>query len=392
MLLALFTFGVAASSVSSARAVSPSPSAEVELICHTENEAECYPKIFQATDEFQIVHEDQDLPIGLHVRLNIQTGRREAKINVPDEIDPALEGLPVDTSIVIVDPEQLEEEAPAPNYDAAGPIKVPTEHSGAFHDALSYVRRGSNLDEALETMEEISHDIYYGLKISEEYETVKQLFCLANTGDIFSSVASEKVMSRAKLAALTLSSSLQNNPKALAEIEKHWERLHNVKCPGSDEPLSSATFRLVSPHSSNANNNPGLAKVRVAAINGLLKSPLIRKDFFSSNGPKFLLEVLAKGKSAEWEPAQTKVAFLLLDNFLDKNLGATLREWPLGAQETDSVCKRQAGASVTEDCFDWHVKNLASLYKAGHDHWSQELLRKLNQQRKANSGRTRSEL
>ena len=51
---------------------------EVELICH--NRSDCYPKVFQATSEFQRVRDDQDLPAGLHVRLNVWTGEKEAKV------------------------------------------------------------------------------------------------------------------------------------------------------------------------------------------------------------------------------------------------------------------------------------------------------------------------
>src|SRR5690606_37699417 len=83
---------------------SSSPSAEVELICHTDNPADCYPKVFQATDEFQVVRPDQEIPPGLHVRLDINTGLREAKLNVPGEDRPDLEGLPVDSSVVVVEP------------------------------------------------------------------------------------------------------------------------------------------------------------------------------------------------------------------------------------------------------------------------------------------------
>ena len=31
----------------------------LDLICHTDNEAECYPKVFQATKEFQKVRHDR---------------------------------------------------------------------------------------------------------------------------------------------------------------------------------------------------------------------------------------------------------------------------------------------------------------------------------------------
>ncbi|KAH8885129.1 hypothetical protein GQ53DRAFT_369419 [Thozetella sp. PMI_491] len=392
ILVGICTVGAAASSPKGA---APSPPAEVELICHTDNPAECYPKIFQPTDEFQIVHEDQDLPKGLHVRLNVQTGRREAKINVPDEVNPDLEGLPVDSSIVVVDQEQAEEvKIPrgAPEYDAAGKIKTPKHESGSFYEALAYVKKGSSLDQALEMLEDISHDIYYGLKISEDYGTVKQLFCLANTGDIFKAGVKDEVLARAKLAALTLSSTLQNNPKALAEVEKHWAKLKTEKCPNSDESLSSASFRLTSPGSADSHDDPALAKVRVAAINGLLRSPVIRKDFLSNQGTEFLLQVLAKGSDDKWEPAQKKVGYLLLDNFLDADMGATLGEWPLGGQDDDKVCKERHGTSATEGCWDWSAKKLTQDNKGDKGHWSHDFLKKLKQQRTANRGRVRDEL
>ncbi|KAK3901587.1 hypothetical protein C8A05DRAFT_34712, partial [Staphylotrichum tortipilum] len=233
-LISLMALGTSASSPdesssSSSLSPSPSPPADVELICHTDNPAECYPKIFQPTDEFQVVHPDQDLPLGLHVRLNVNTGTREAKINVPDEaVDASLAGLPVDSSVVIVEPDaadqQQQQQPPplppnAPAYDAAGKIKTPKPgaaggnpgEAGAFYESLTILKKGLDVDAALEMLEDIAHDIYYGLKIVEDRATVHELLCL--------STSPSTPPPRARLAALALSSALQNNPKALAELE-----------------------------------------------------------------------------------------------------------------------------------------------------------------------------
>ena len=391
---------VAASSPSpreSAPAASSSPSGEVELICHTDNPAECYPKLFVATDEFQIVQEDQDLPKGLHVRLDVQTGKREAKINIPDEVIAAVEGLPVDTQMLIVEPSEAEEPQPpkipanAPAYEPAGKIKEPKisnkEESGAFYRSLSVLKKGLDIDEALEMLEDISHDIYYGLKIAEDYDTVRQLFCLANTGAIFdASDDSGAVLRRARVAALTIGSAVQNNPKALAEIEKHWSALQKEKCPGSDEDLGTATFRLVPTASSGAKqNDPALAKVRISAVSGLLKNAAIRKQFLASGGMELLLEVLVGSEGPDWEPAQKKVAFLILDNFLDEDMGAALGEWPKGGQAKDSECASRA--EILGDCWDWNAQKLAKRFKSEKGHWSADLLKKLKEQRKANAKR-----
>src|SRR5436305_9531395 len=81
----LFIFLAAASASSLEDTSSPSPSAEAGLICHTTNPSECYPRIFRARTEFHVVHEDQHLPPGLHVRLNVETGLKEAKLYDPSE-------------------------------------------------------------------------------------------------------------------------------------------------------------------------------------------------------------------------------------------------------------------------------------------------------------------
>lgn len=441
-LLALL--GVALAGVSASGA-SPSPSAgekiasedEVELICHTSNPAECYPKIFQPTNEFQIVRPDQDLPTGLHVRLNIYTGQKEAKINVPDEaLDPSLEGLPVDNSIVIVDPENSAEPEEqqrgqpltppknAPAYDPDGKIKEPKKETtelqqegSAFYKSLTILKKGLDIDQALEMLEDISHDIYYGLKIAEDYDTVRELFCLANPPSLFSpttETASEKDLTRARLAALTISSTVQNNPKALAEITKHWTTLQHDTCSKSSssssetpEPLRISTFRLLPSSSTSSGIPASLTKARISAISGLLKSPLIRQSFLSANGMDLLLQVLLSSGSEsssdaadEWEKVRRQAGHLILDNFLDEDMGAVLGEWPdvvRNAQASDKECAgrdEKKDGQGQDDCWDWHAKQLADRYKkegkGGKGHWSWELWNKLNEQRKNASSKKKN--
>lgn len=71
----------------SASAPAHSPEAHTELICHTSHASECYPAIFQPTEYFQRIHDDQSIPPGLHVRLNLATGLKEARLNVPEPDD-----------------------------------------------------------------------------------------------------------------------------------------------------------------------------------------------------------------------------------------------------------------------------------------------------------------
>jgi nucleotide exchange factor SIL1 len=413
-LISLMAWSAAAStsSLSSSNEASPSasPAADVELICHTDNPAECYPKIFQATDEFQVVHDDQDLPLGLHVRLNVYTGKKEAKINVPDENDAALEGLPVDSSMVIVERDQSGQGGEAsdqvrlppnaPPYDPAGKVKTPksakSDEGNAFYKSLAILKKGLDVDEALEMLEDISHDIYYGLKIAEDYETVRELFCLAASGSSSAASNAEASLTRARLAALTLSSAVQNNQKALAEIERHWTtKLSSSLCRSdSSEPLGTTTFVLLGPSSSSqssstvADSDPALTKARISLLSGLLRSPILRRDFLASGGPSHLLRILiARDPQPEWLLAQRTAAFLLLDNFLDPDMGAAMGEWPTQAQLPKKECearesKQQGNTGEEEECLDWHVEQLRSRHAAS-DHWSHELWSKLGKWRKA---------
>src|SRR3982074_1439976 len=130
-LLCLFLFVIVGAN-STAQDPLASPLADTELICPTEHAGDCYPRVFQPTEEFQLIKEGQDIPPGLHVRLNIYTGEKEARLNIPMEgdEDPALERIPVEQAMVVVDqPESESEEAKqipippnAPAYEAVGKI------------------------------------------------------------------------------------------------------------------------------------------------------------------------------------------------------------------------------------------------------------------------------
>ncbi|EEU47728.1 uncharacterized protein NECHADRAFT_74599 [Fusarium vanettenii 77-13-4] len=380
----------------------PSPSADVDLICHTDNPQDCYPRVFQPTDEFQIVHDDQELPHGLHVRLNMSTGKKEAKINVPDESDPALEGLPVDQAVIVVDPEQPE--APqipkgAPVYDAIGKIKEPEgdDYVGKpFFEAMKLLRSGvtdggKEFDDALAGMEELSHDIYYGLKVTEEPAVLKSLFCIMVDRDV---PFTPGVTPRDQQAAAILGSALQNNAAALKEVTKEWPHLMETICPKTNKPLREGFYSTFIPNDvPSPTNNKILAskvKARVGAINGLLKSDLIREDFLANDGMRRLLELLTVDIK-EWAPAHRKVGQLVLDTFLDEDMGAKLGQWPRTARATDAEC-RVRETQIEEGCWDYHVARIMKANKRDSTHWSRDLNDRLAALRKSGKIPPRVEL
>lgn len=374
----------------------PSPPAEVELICHTDNPAECYPKIFQPTDEFQVVHDDQVVPNGLHIRLDVTTGVKSAKINVPDEQHPELEGLPVDKSVVMVEGEEAKEEAAdeplflkgAPVYEMFGKVKPPQEESGEFYSNLEYVRKGPGgtdlpFDEALEFLEDISHDIYYGGKIAENPATIKALLCLMvePQGPVV-----DGVKPRGQQAASILAAALQNNPSAATDVGNAWVSFMESTCakpekPSADDnvPLRPALYGSFSPRGALAASDvpaaAARAKAHVAAFSSLLRNDNVRRDFLAHGGMDKLVETLAP-TVPEWDAVQRKVGNLLLDNFLDEELGAVTGEWPAFRAAEPDAAQRVAARAADEA---WHtaLRDIKDRHGGKKSHWSADVLRRL---------------
>lgn len=355
-----------------------------ELICSSENSQDCYPKIFQATDEFQIIREGQEIPHGLHVRLDVTTGKKEAKLNDPAEKDSALEGLPVDTSMVIVDSAEGSEDVPsvpkgAPAYEPVGKIKAPQTENQAFYDSLTVLKTLSlndrPVDAALSILKDIAHDIYYGLKVAEDANAVKELLCMMSSQDLFAKDFDDEAVKQAGDAAYIIGSALQNNQKALVEVENSWPDISKAKCAGADRTFSDLVFNSLIPdtQSSDATSKSegkqlSLTKAKSSALRGLIKSPVIRDDFLANGGMAQVLKILIIERP-ELVADQQKLANLVMDNFLDEDMGATLGVWP------------RAG-DVDHD-WDYKLKDLAKLHKSDKGHWSAELWKRLQEQRKA---------
>lgn len=362
-----------------------------ELVCSSENPSDCYPKIFKATDEFQVIREGQDIPHGLHVKLDMTTGKREAKLNDPNEDNPALEGLPVDSAMVVVETEgegsTEETNAPpkgAPAYEPVGKVKPPQTENQAFYDSLTVLKTLSlndrPVDAALSILKDIAHDIYYGLKVAEDANAVKELLCMMSAQALFAQDAGSDAVTQAGDAAYIIGSALQNNQKALAEVEKAWPRISASKCAVADDDdrtLSNVVFNSLLPDvpvtgaSSAAlleGSKLSLTKAKSSALRGLIKSPLIRDDFLAHGGMAQILGVLTLERP-ELVADQQKLANLVVDTFLDEDMGATLGVWP------------RAG-DVDHD-WDYKLKDLAKLHKSEKDHWSAELWKRLQVQRRA---------
>lgn len=427
LFVTLFLFSFIASSVlaaSSQKSAAPSPAAKAELICHTDNPAECYPKVFSPTEEFQVVRDDQDLPPGLHVRLDIQTGYKEARLNVPDNDNPALAGLPVDQAVMVINPEPSDDEPKlppgAPAYEPVGVVKEPPVKNPGFAAALGHLKEhaetalpdeGRLLDAALAELEELSHDMYYGHKIIEDADALKALFCLVTQRDATQIQTRAYSDRRDFLASTVLASALQNNPPALRSIESEWEPLMQKQCAFHKQPLKDIIYAGLEPKARPMSNDHGKdtstdsvdytneaswTRPHLSLIGQLLKSDVIRPEFVSSGGMKNLLQILLT-KGSAWDPARARVGRVVSDAFLDESVGAKVGTWPSEPLVVDSgVCEAEP-TRLQDGCWEHHLEKMIQADPEGSENLAfGELLALLKQRRPQgtapDAGRVRDEL
>lgn len=383
---------------------SVAPVADEELICSSTDENDCYPRTFAPTEEFQIIREGQDIPAGLHIRMDINSGEREARLNVPmegetpfeDSLREALKDLPTEQSVVVVpQPEgeaKQEEPKPAmrdqvpispPVYESAGKVIPPPPTSGdeisTFQAALIFVKTEARaFDKALDDLSELSHDIYYGLEIAKDAPVMEKLLCLIIGSGSEKFPAKEK--SRDHKAASIIASAVQNNPTALKEVGNLWSMLvfptcgsefYEAKSHGKKDLVSILRNRL------GREKDPHTLKAKVTAISGLLKEPVIRKDFLDKGGMEMLLAIFLK-KGVDFDIVRKKVLELVNDNFLDEGMGAALREWPKMPVNEGKVC-RTKGHMLEDGCWEYQVDSFFNERQTAF--WAKEFSQKLRERR-----------
>ena len=384
-----------------ARAISSPPTyKESDTICSRTDPTDCYPRLFEPTKDFQIIKEGQDLPPGLHVRMNIWSGEREARLNIPMEgEDAAIDGtqeIPIEQAMIVVeeDDAELESEpkAPAmrdpipikvPVYDTAGKIPPPpptSDDMSTFQRALLAVRMEARaLDSALDDLAELAHDIYYGLEITKDGPVLEKLVCLTLGSGSERMPAREN--GRDRKAASILGSAIQNNPTAVKEVGNFWRLVMYPTC--GTELLDSKTRgkeNFVSILRSRVWNetDAGALKAKVIAISGLLKAPSFRDDFLRKKGMELLLAIfLTEGEA--FDPVRMKVAQLITDNFLDEGMGAALGIWPKQPVSEAEICASNPERMFEDGCWEHHVTAFSR--RTPDQEWAREFVVALQEHR-----------
>jgi nucleotide exchange factor SIL1 len=263
-----------------------------ELICHPGRE--CYPRVFVPTDEFRVIEDDQEIPAGLHVRLDVVTGQRQAKINIPSADDH------VNDAVVVHTPDQLELEPELPK-DAPKEVPLhqqkikPPKHvegdKGVFDDSVAALIGDveSTLATALSELSELSHEAYWGAQLTAAPGAVKALLSRL-------SAASPNIRAN---AALVLGSALSNNPKALA---------HAIET----ELVTPVLAALKLEHDE-------AAKKRIIFLLGqTLRDGGVRARFLQQQGVDVLTDVFHAGSPT----IQGRIAVVIEDVFLNIDMRA----------------------------------------------------------------------
>ena len=322
-----------------------------ELICHTSNQADCYPRVFEPSEDFRLVHDDQEIPAGLHVRLNLETGLKEAKLYDASEDSSsqqavhmsgggAVQIVPgeevIDTPVIADSPPALPSAPEHPSQEPwrplqnlyqkvlkspSGPVKPPLNSDGdgtAFNAALEALqdasaRPASATISHLDLLEDLTHDIYWGRTLAEHPAAVQTLSRLLHS----------KHAELAGKAALVLGNSVRNNKGALQAVTSYTF----ASDVGSASPTDGSVYGSVlarlglDPPRTHGLAPPEYARL-VFLLSSLLQEPRLRGAFAAQNHPLALLSeqhfgAVAAAHTPEWNRPRAKLADLVADHFAD---------------------------------------------------------------------------
>lgn len=330
-----------------------------ELICAPNNPTDCYPKIFEPTTEWQIIREGQDIPPGLHVRLNMENLAREAKFLDPSEETEGSSELMVnaehndngDDSHQMTNEDQANEiqQKIKEFKQAQGKSKASTADLNDFQssvDEVQHHREGGDasiLSMALDTLIDLSHDIEFGVKLTQDSSVFRSLV------DVSKSIQDEDLQEK---VYRIMGSSLRNNPDAVNNVLKN-----------QDATFVEGLFDKL-----NTNASDAIKKRILGIIHALTQNSHFNAKYFNSNNANSAIDSLISVFPSLESQSQTRLMNILEDlKLLD---GANSNE--KRAIEESADPKRQyshflqhllADSSVTsEDQFKLYFNKLSEVH------------------------------
>ncbi|CEP63658.1 Sil1p LALA0_S08e07646g [Lachancea lanzarotensis] len=148
-----------------------------DIIC---NQNECYPKLFEAKEYWQEVRPEQQIIAGLDVKMDLETGLREAKLSSK---------------------KQTEEYEDKSSYEFSQDFNKITD--------LLKTKDYAAIDAVADDLLEFSHDFKHGYKIiAHEFRLLKSLL-----------MAQDTPLSTKLIVSSMLTACLRNNPPAVAYVQ-----------------------------------------------------------------------------------------------------------------------------------------------------------------------------
>lgn len=295
----------------------PSPRATTDIICHTNHASECYPRIFQPTLKFQVVHDDQELPPGLHIRMNLATGVKEARLNEPEfEEDQHATGLTIvddDNDDDEHEPQGspgLRDQSNHPHFalPLTRPPPVDPSEGSVFRSSIDVLGSSSGQDSetslsALSDLEDLAHSHHWGLTLARDRSTLHLLFNFLRPS-ISQSASSVEVQIRSA-TALLLATAIHNNPAALTAALSHF---YNDEWPTG--PLELVLMALIH------DQLPSLLTRMVFLLSALCQDETQLWQFVEAGGLDILAKVFDPDNAGndEKDRLRGKIANFMLDH------------------------------------------------------------------------------
>ncbi|GMF55356.1 unnamed protein product [[Candida] boidinii] len=290
------------------------------MVCPDDNPDNCYPKIFVPTNEWQEIKPEQHIPAGLHVRMNIENMGREAKLpekssnsQINKDIqavavdlggDAADNGGDVNNAVVAVgEVHDAEENIKVENGNGQGNKKSNGSRGkpapGELLNALKGVEEFLNNDRTdnveglmgyLEILDDLSHDIDYGVDISKNPMSLIQLTGIYTfeQPDIYETKLKGKTTDSLKIQDMSmrvLSSTIRNNDEALDNIVELFN--------GSKDKLYKVIMEKLEKLNNNSFENI-IQRRRLGLLNSILGHEEIASSFCCLSNDLTLLHLYSK--------------------------------------------------------------------------------------------------
>ncbi|KAJ2556364.1 nucleotide exchange factor sil1 [Coemansia sp. RSA 1933] len=191
----------------------------------------CYPAVFQATSEFQVIMPGQSVPPGLHIQIDMTTGQRKARLMSPE--DSANSGEYGAIAVVGDSNNDVLEVAHKEGHDQIaldnGRQHSTNHHQGAASPLEEYINRivvaGTNgpadptatarMLKTLGELEELVHDSRHARQLLHDVSAVPALLRLSDPRPHHATGASSEPWAPAvrQISSVVLGSAVQNNQK-----------------------------------------------------------------------------------------------------------------------------------------------------------------------------------